>query len=104
VLWDIGVNILHGLKREPAPATCPPERTYVATGIRDRLLTWALTAAVAGHPSFTRTVSEEKGETKREGQMILFHPIPSLLWQYQENILLTYLSLPSGLVNELVAG
>ena len=33
VLWDVDVDFRQALEREPAPATCPAERTYIPTGI-----------------------------------------------------------------------
>ena len=59
VLWDVDVDIRQALERELAPATCPPECTYVPTGIRNRLLTWAHTTVVAGHPSTIQSISEK---------------------------------------------
>ena len=56
VVWDVNVDIRQALKRERAPTTCPPERIYIPTGIRERLLTWAHIAVVAGHPGITHTV------------------------------------------------
>ena len=34
VLWDIDMDIHQALEREPAPATCPPERIYVPMELR----------------------------------------------------------------------
>ncbi|XP_041740527.1 polypeptide N-acetylgalactosaminyltransferase 12-like [Coregonus clupeaformis] len=41
--WQ-NLDIRQALEREPAPATCSPEHTYVPTEVRDRLLTWAHTS------------------------------------------------------------
>jgi hypothetical protein len=62
VLWDVDVNICQALEREPAPATCPPECTYIPTGIKDRLWTWAHTAVVTGHAGITHTIQSISGK------------------------------------------
>lgn len=62
VLWDVDVDICQALEREPAHDTCPPECTYVPTGIRDWLLTWEHTAVVTGHLGITRTIQSISGK------------------------------------------
>jgi hypothetical protein len=56
VFWDVDVDIRQDLVREPAPATCLPERTYIPRGIRDWLCTWEHTAVITGHPGITHTI------------------------------------------------
>ena len=55
VLWNVEEEILQAQVGEPVPAKCPPGRTYVPTGVRDQLLTWAHTSVATGHPGITRT-------------------------------------------------
>ena len=56
VLWNVDVDICQALQWEHAPATCPPERTYIPTGVRNWLLSWAHTTLASGHPDITRTI------------------------------------------------
>ncbi|CAB1328303.1 unnamed protein product [Coregonus sp. 'balchen'] len=57
VVWDVGADIRQALRTEPAPAQCPENRAYVPTGVPDRLLSWAHTAPVSGHPGIGHTIT-----------------------------------------------
>ena len=37
VFWGGDVDICQAREMEPGPATCPPERIYIPTGVRDRV-------------------------------------------------------------------
>ena len=55
MVWNVEVDFRQAMETEPTPTNCPPERIYIPTEIRERMLTWAHTA-VAGHPEITRTI------------------------------------------------
>lgn len=55
VQWDIMTEILSAQSEEQSPPECPPDRIYVPTCLRTRVLQWVHNTPCAGHPGITAT-------------------------------------------------
>ncbi len=56
VQWDIMTEISEALINDPAPAECPPDRTYVPVVLRLRVMQWVHELPSAGHPGINVTI------------------------------------------------
>jgi len=57
VTWEITDLINSALASEPDPGNGPPNRTYVPSSVRSRLIQWMHTAKFSAHPGMSRTIA-----------------------------------------------
>ncbi|KAG1934122.1 retrotransposable element [Pimephales promelas] len=55
IQWDIMTEISAAQQEEQPPSDCPPDRTYVPTSLRTRVLEWVHNTPSSGHPGITAT-------------------------------------------------
>lgn len=55
--WEIKDQVLAAQQTEPGPVNKPPNRLYVPSSVRARLIHWAHTAKFSCHPGINRTVT-----------------------------------------------
>uniref|UniRef100_A0A3B3XW38 Gypsy retrotransposon integrase-like protein 1 n=1 Tax=Poecilia mexicana TaxID=48701 RepID=A0A3B3XW38_9TELE len=55
--WDIQREILEAQKLEPDPGSGPPNKIYVPSAVRSKLLHWAHTAKFSCHPGVNRMLA-----------------------------------------------
>ncbi|KAM6965396.1 uncharacterized protein FYW47_007740 [Aplochiton taeniatus] len=56
VRWGVEEAVRQALQGEPDPGTGPPNRLYVPTQVRTRVLLWGHASCLAGHPGVARTL------------------------------------------------
>lgn len=56
VLWKIDADIRREQRGEPTPATCPPDKMYVPSTVRDRVIVWSHTSLASGHPGIEKSM------------------------------------------------
>uniref|UniRef100_A0A3B1IBQ3 Gypsy retrotransposon integrase-like protein 1 n=1 Tax=Astyanax mexicanus TaxID=7994 RepID=A0A3B1IBQ3_ASTMX len=54
IQWDIMDEVLQAQQTDPSPSTCPAEKTYVPSSVRNHLLHWIHTTPSSGHPGIQR--------------------------------------------------
>jgi len=57
VTWEITDLINSALASEPDPGNGPPNKTYVPSSVRSRLIQWMHNAKFAAHPGVSRTIN-----------------------------------------------
>ena len=55
LVWEIEKEVTRALEGNPAPDGAPPDRLFVPSCVRSKVLTWGHTLKLAGHPGAART-------------------------------------------------
>uniref|UniRef100_A0A3B1J2C0 Gypsy retrotransposon integrase-like protein 1 n=1 Tax=Astyanax mexicanus TaxID=7994 RepID=A0A3B1J2C0_ASTMX len=56
IRWELDDQIMEFNAGHPSSEDCPPDKTFVPSKFRDRLITWAHSSLSSGHPGVTRTL------------------------------------------------
>lgn len=56
VTWDLMDDIQREQQSEPTPPGCPPNKHYLPSSLRIRVMQWVHTSLYSGHPGISRTL------------------------------------------------